>query len=130
MSGSAKSYEWGAVLEALWRRARVDKQHIIDEIKRTAAENGGAPLGSARFAGETGIAKRDWYGKVWRSWGDALVEAGFQPNQFNVAYARNWRCSFASWGGIRARPTSCCAPVRNPRSQAPTSFNVWAPKPL
>jgi hypothetical protein len=65
----------------------VDKQHIIDEIKRTAAENGGVPLGRQRFETETGIAKRDWYGKRWRQWGDALVEAGFQPNQLAVAYA-------------------------------------------
>jgi Meiotically up-regulated gene 113 len=64
----------------------VDKQHIIDEIKRTAAENGGVPLGRQRFEAETGIRIRDWHGKHWRSWGDALVEAGFQPNQMASAY--------------------------------------------
>jgi hypothetical protein len=32
----------------------VDKQHILDEIKRTAASNGGIPLGHRRFFRETG----------------------------------------------------------------------------
>ena len=27
----------------------MDKQHIIDEIRRTAKDNGGAPLGMDRF---------------------------------------------------------------------------------
>lgn len=62
------------------------KQHIIDEIKRTAAANGGAPLGVARFLQETGIKVTDWEGRFWVRWGDALREAGFEPNQFNAAY--------------------------------------------
>jgi hypothetical protein len=55
--------------------SRVDKQHIIDEIKRTAAANGGIALGLARFEAETGIATRDWHGKHWATWSDAIVEA-------------------------------------------------------
>lgn len=27
----------------------MDKKHILDEIRRTAKENGGSPLGQARF---------------------------------------------------------------------------------
>jgi len=68
----------------------VDKQHIIDEIKRTAAANGGIALGEVRFAVETGIAKRDWWCKHWRTWGEAVVEAGCEPNRFNSAYPDDW----------------------------------------
>jgi hypothetical protein len=56
------------------------KSHIIEEIKRTARENRGSPLGIARFEAETGIKSSDWMGKFWPRWGDALAEAGFQPN--------------------------------------------------
>ncbi|MCI0705761.1 MAG: GIY-YIG nuclease family protein [Planctomycetia bacterium] len=58
----------------------ITKTHIISEIKRTAQENRGSPLGIARFEAETGIKSSDWMGKFWARWGDALVEAGFQPN--------------------------------------------------
>ena len=56
------------------------KQHIIEEIRRTAELNGGKPLGWKKFEGETGIRYHDWFGKHWKSWGDALREAGFQAN--------------------------------------------------
>jgi Meiotically up-regulated gene 113 len=62
------------------------KAHILSEIQRTAAENRGAPLGSDRFASETGIKKHDWYGVHWARWGDALREAGFAPNTLQGAY--------------------------------------------
>src|ERR1700733_10610434 len=65
----------------------MDKQHILAEIKRTAKGNHGEPLGVARFFQETGIKDTDWHGKFWARWGDALREAGFEPNQFNKAYA-------------------------------------------
>jgi hypothetical protein len=51
----------------------IDKAHILDEIRRTAKANGGAPLGRARFEDETGIRAADWYGKHWRSWGEAVT---------------------------------------------------------
>src|SRR6266545_7018561 len=56
------------------------KQHIIEEIRRTAELNGGKPLGWKKFEGETGIRYHDWFGKHWKSWGDALREAGFRAN--------------------------------------------------
>ena len=68
----------------------MDKQYIIDEIKRTAGQNGGIPLGIDRFAAETGIQKNDWYGKFWARWGDALIEAGYSPNQMIGAYKDEW----------------------------------------
>ena len=60
----------------------MDKARIIDEIRRTAKENGGTPLGEGRFRSETGIRESDWYGKYWARWGDAVREAGFSPNAF------------------------------------------------
>ncbi|MFH2049461.1 MAG: GIY-YIG nuclease family protein [bacterium] len=56
------------------------KSHIIAEIKRTTKNNNGSPLGISRFKQETGIQKYDWLGKYWARWGDALKEAGFEPN--------------------------------------------------
>jgi len=57
------------------------KEHIIEEIRRTAALNEGKPLGTERFHSETGIKSSDWQGKFWARWGDALKESGLTPNQ-------------------------------------------------
>ena len=57
----------------------MDKQTIIDEIKRTAAENGGRPLGHRKLASEAGIRESDWR-KHWARFSDAQREAGFEPN--------------------------------------------------
>jgi hypothetical protein len=62
----------------------VNKGHILDEIRRTARENGGVPLGKQRFYAETGIRETDWSGRHWVRWSDALKEAGFQPNRLQV----------------------------------------------
>lgn len=61
------------------------KQEILDEIKRTATENGGKALGVDRFEGETGIKPYDWE-RFWARFGDAVKEAGFAPNQFKMAH--------------------------------------------
>ncbi len=59
------------------------KKHILSEIKRTAEENGGIPLGIDRFREATGIRKEDWYGIFWTKWSDAQIEAGLKPNRFS-----------------------------------------------
>ena len=64
----------------------MDKHYILEEIQRTAAANGGKPLGMQRFEKETGIRKSDWYGKHYRNWGAALQEAGFVANEFQCAF--------------------------------------------
>jgi hypothetical protein len=64
----------------------MDKAHIISEIRRTAKANGGVALGVQRFGEETGIKYHDWFGKFWTRWGDAVREAGFEPNRMSVAY--------------------------------------------
>jgi hypothetical protein len=61
------------------------KQEMLSEIRRTAAANGGAPLGMGRFRAETGVKEGDWRGKYWARWGDAVKEAGFQPNDLKPA---------------------------------------------
>jgi hypothetical protein len=63
----------------------MNKADILAEIRRTAAENAGVPLGRETFFQATGIKQTDWYGKHWARWGDALKEAGFQPNQLQGA---------------------------------------------
>jgi Meiotically up-regulated gene 113 len=64
----------------------MNKQHILQEIKRTAEVNGGNPLGRLRFFRETGIKESDWKGKYWARWNDAVTEAGLEPNQKTSAY--------------------------------------------
>ena len=64
----------------------MDKQHILREIQRTAKANGGFPLGWRRFEEETGIRYYDWYGQHWTRWGDAVREAGLDPNRMSEAY--------------------------------------------
>jgi len=56
------------------------KSFIIAEIKRTAKTNNGTALGLGRFEQETGILRSDLLGIHWARWGDAVAEAGFEPN--------------------------------------------------
>lgn len=74
----------------------MDKVFILAEIRRTAEENGGKPLGSSRFMGLTGIRDGDWRGRYWARWSDAISEAGLKPNKLNQRYESDWLCeSFA-----------------------------------
>lgn len=56
------------------------RDFILAEIRRTAEENGGVPLGRRLFAELTGIREADWFGKLWANWGSALKDAGYEPN--------------------------------------------------
>lgn len=62
------------------------RDHIVREIRRLASENG-QPPGQKLFTAETGIAPHHWRGKLWARWGDALTEAGFEPNEWNAKLA-------------------------------------------
>ena len=64
----------------------MNKQEIISEIRRIAKECGGKAPGSQLFASETGVRRSDWYPNLWLRWGDAISEAGCQPNDFISAY--------------------------------------------
>ena len=56
------------------------RERILSEIRRLA-EQDGQPPGTRVFTRETGIARHEWLGVYWAAWGDALIEAGFKPNQ-------------------------------------------------
>ena len=58
------------------------KDHILTEIRRMAAAHGGNAPGQTAFTNETGIAPHQWLGKYWARWGDALAEAGYEPNKW------------------------------------------------
>lgn len=64
----------------------MEREHILAEIRRTAAANGGKALGQARFHAETGIRSADWRGRYWARWGDAVAEAGLEPNEYQSAF--------------------------------------------
>lgn len=59
----------------------ISREHILREVKRTATENGGKPLGRLTFFTHTGIKQSDWCGKYWARWNEVLHEAGFGPNR-------------------------------------------------
>jgi len=71
------------------------REQIIAEIRRTATDNGGVPLGRGRFYSETGIKESDWSGKYWARWSEAVAEAGFRPNRLNPPCQRSF--SSRSW---------------------------------
>lgn len=64
----------------------MNKQFILKEIQRTARENAGAPLGHRKFESETGIRPYDWQA-FWARWGDAVTDAGLDPNVKSEAYS-------------------------------------------
>lgn len=68
----------------------MEKQEIIEEIKRTAKLNNGKALGQERFVKETGVKKSDWYPYHWLRWSDALQEAGLAPNQLSTAISKDF----------------------------------------
>lgn len=67
----------------------VTKEQILNEIKRTAKENGDKPLGIKRFEKETGISRYDC-NKYWSTFGEAQREAGFVANVLQVPHSEEF----------------------------------------
>jgi hypothetical protein len=65
------------------------RDEILDEIRRTAAANGGVPLGRGRLEQVTGITEYD-VGRYWARYGDAVREAGFDPNVLNPSLSEEF----------------------------------------
>jgi len=63
----------------------VHKAAVISAIQRLAEENGGVPVGKERFVAETGFSDYLFQGRLWITWGDAVREAGYEPNAFGLA---------------------------------------------
>jgi len=63
----------------------MNKASIVEEVRRTAKDNGGTPLCIDRFEAETGIKEWNWK-KFWPRWNDLVREAGFTPNKLTSAY--------------------------------------------
>lgn len=70
----------------------MEKTKILDAIKRLAISNGGKAPGSEAFFSETGIRQTEWYPHLWLRWSDAVKEAGYAANQFNVPYSDDVLC--------------------------------------
>ncbi len=66
----------------------MNKQQILDEIRRIASVSGGKVPGSQRFESETGLRKVDWYPRLWLRWGDAIREAGLEPNLLSAPFSK------------------------------------------
>lgn len=64
------------------------RERILTEIKRLVAETGKVP-GVKVFETETGILRREWTGKIWARWSDAVQEAGFEPNALTQRFDSN-----------------------------------------
>jgi hypothetical protein len=64
----------------------MNKDEILNAIRRYSKSNDGKAPGSQRLSSEIGLRKADWYPKYWLRWGDAIREAGCSPNDWNLAY--------------------------------------------
>ena len=58
------------------------RDEILRAIRRTAAENGGRPVGRSRLTHLTGITEYA-VAQHWPNFGEAVREAGFEPNSLN-----------------------------------------------
>ncbi|MDO9415386.1 GIY-YIG nuclease family protein [Pararhizobium sp.] len=63
------------------------RDEVIKKIVALAQRNDGKPPGVERFEAETGIKRHKLLGPIWRTWADALGEAGFAPNVLNKAFS-------------------------------------------
>ncbi|MBL8552436.1 MAG: GIY-YIG nuclease family protein [Hyphomonadaceae bacterium] len=73
--------------------ARMDRDFILGEVRRTAIANGGAPLGRLRLETESGIKEHHWR-KFWARYSELVREAGLEPNTTTEAFSEDELCRF------------------------------------
>ena len=66
----------------------ISKEMILQEIRRIAKANGGIAPGRLVLESEAGIRESDWRGMYWAKYGDAVKEAGLEPNKRTAAYSK------------------------------------------
>jgi Meiotically up-regulated gene 113 len=64
----------------------MDRDTILQEIRRAAESNGGLAPGRGRFQQLTGITEGMWRGKYWLRWSDAVAAAGLTAGRMNEPY--------------------------------------------
>lgn len=64
---------------------RRDNDRIIAQLKETAADNGGRPLGARAFHAATNISRNDLWKAGFAKYSDAVKAAGLEPNALTVA---------------------------------------------
>ncbi len=57
---------------------------MLNEIRRTAAQNGGHALGERAFYQATGITRQEWCPKLWPRFSAAVRDAGLVPQEFSI----------------------------------------------
>lgn len=57
----------------------IEKENIIRAIRAIATASGGVPPGERKFTSETGMGPHVWRYRLWKTWSDALADAGFSP---------------------------------------------------
>ena len=66
----------------------IDKQQILDELRRITKANGGKPPDQNEFKNETGNNRYDWFPHYWVQWGNR-GKAGFSRNRFQEAFGKD-----------------------------------------
>ena len=84
--GGCQTFGCATLIELPKQTKSMDRDFILSEIRRAAAENGGQPLGIARFEELTGITMSSWRGRFWATWGEATTDAAIQPGRMNEAF--------------------------------------------
>lgn len=65
----------------------MNRETILDEIRRAADVTPGGKLGLASFERISGISQGIWRGKYWTNWTEAVQDAGVVPGEMSIAYS-------------------------------------------